>query len=53
MAIFEICPFLTAAGLFKVFSKNGCLQKMKDIMITVHGDLHIMNWLPMNTQHII
>ena len=41
MANFDICPFLTASGLFEYFSENGCLQKTKDILITVHQDPNI------------
>ena len=39
MAIFDICPFLMAPGLFEYFSENRCLKKIKDILITVHLDL--------------
>ena len=35
MAIFDICLFLTAPGLFEYFSENGFFQKIKDISITV------------------
>ena len=35
----HFCAFLTAPGLFEYFLENGCLQKIKDISITVHQDL--------------
>ena len=41
MAIFDICPFLTAPGPFKYFSENGCLQKIKYISIMVWRVPHI------------
>ena len=44
MAIFDICPFLTAPGPFEYFSENGCFQKIKDFSITVRRVPHIQFW---------
>ena len=44
MAIFDICPFLMAPGLFEYFSENECLQKIKDILVTVRHDPGIQFW---------
>ena len=44
MAIFDMCPFLTAPGPFEYFSENGCFQKIKDISITVRRVPHIQFW---------
>ena len=44
MAIFDICPFLTAPGPFEYFSENGCFQKIKDISKTVRRVPHIQFW---------
>ena len=44
MAIFDICQFLTAPGLFEYFSENGCFQIIKDISIMVRRLLNIQFW---------
>ena len=38
---YDICQLLVTSGLFQYFSKIGCLQKIKDILITMHQDPHI------------
>ena len=44
MAIFDICEFLTAPGLFEYFPENGCFQKIKEISIMVCQVLPIQFW---------